>query len=542
MALTRIRTALITGTLSAPLTDVAVTMESDALADLPAVAPGEVAVLVLDPTAPNGESECVYVTAHDADATTATIVRGQEQAVGFGPARSHTSTTRWHLAPTPRDYDWGDASATIAIPTDDLTIIPLDTDGRIAKRIAVVSDTTGEPCSEWPDPADHLYERVAIVSAPGAASAGAWWKSDTPTPGTASIGGVFVALFTAIGEGNSVDLTYATLGYNFLSRAKVNGVEYVSDPLDDVYGPVTAGDGYAELSRLLVDLLAPFLANGVTIDVGTGVLSTDTVGAGSSIAFHPAQEPIAGVDLVAVLADGNPFADAAPAAAGKDGIICGMAAGRHGGLGAATYYDLADYAVAGMGTHLHENVASDAHRSWEFIAVPCETLQGITLANGAAWVPFGNGATRDSDILNSYQFGQMLNGFLQAVYADTGPEAAGTRRTVSAFIEPGGSVAVLTRPSGGLVEVIETDDDIALNADVHHDVILTVGGKAATLPALADVAVGTRFTVRNLSGGADCSLDPDGTDTIDGSNTPVAVPDGASVAVQATPSLGWRTL
>ena len=83
-----------------PLTNVATTMNSAGLANLPAVVAPDVAMITLDPNRVNGAPEIVQVTAHTASATSATIVRAQEGTA----ARQHNSGTFWVHAATAVDH------------------------------------------------------------------------------------------------------------------------------------------------------------------------------------------------------------------------------------------------------------------------------------------------------------------------------------------------------------------------------------------------------------------------------------------------------
>lgn len=92
----RITTNNVFGTITDnPLTNVAVTMNSAGLTNLPAVASAH-AVLVLDPLRTAGAPEIVVVTAHTGAATSATITRG---AYGTS-ARQHASGIAWVHAAT----------------------------------------------------------------------------------------------------------------------------------------------------------------------------------------------------------------------------------------------------------------------------------------------------------------------------------------------------------------------------------------------------------------------------------------------------------
>lgn len=96
----RVRADNVQGTITDnPLTNVATTMNSAGLANLPAIS-SQHAVLVLDPLRSAGAPEIVIVTAHTGAATSATITRG-----AYGTtARQHASGTLWVHAPTVEDF------------------------------------------------------------------------------------------------------------------------------------------------------------------------------------------------------------------------------------------------------------------------------------------------------------------------------------------------------------------------------------------------------------------------------------------------------
>lgn len=96
----RIRTDFVRGTITNdPLAIDGTTLNSAALASLPAISSPDIAVLILDPTA--SAPEVVHVTAHTSSATTATILRGRESSV----ARSHIQGTAFVHGATSNDFD-----------------------------------------------------------------------------------------------------------------------------------------------------------------------------------------------------------------------------------------------------------------------------------------------------------------------------------------------------------------------------------------------------------------------------------------------------
>lgn len=84
----------------APLTDVAVDINSSNLSDLPVISSPDILVIVLDPDGLNGAPEIVWVTNHTSLADFATISRGQEGSA----AREHPAGTYWIHAPTVQDF------------------------------------------------------------------------------------------------------------------------------------------------------------------------------------------------------------------------------------------------------------------------------------------------------------------------------------------------------------------------------------------------------------------------------------------------------
>lgn len=90
----RSRTNLVSGTLSVALAPGDTTMSSAGLANLAAITSTNHAVIVI-------ENEIIYVTAHTASATTATILRGQEGT----SAASHAQNIAWVHGPIVSDFD-----------------------------------------------------------------------------------------------------------------------------------------------------------------------------------------------------------------------------------------------------------------------------------------------------------------------------------------------------------------------------------------------------------------------------------------------------
>ena len=84
-----------------PLTNVATTLTSAGLAALPVIDTTNHAALILDPDGIHGAPEIVWVTAHSASSTTATIARAQEST----SAREHLRDTYWVHTATIYDFE-----------------------------------------------------------------------------------------------------------------------------------------------------------------------------------------------------------------------------------------------------------------------------------------------------------------------------------------------------------------------------------------------------------------------------------------------------
>lgn len=84
-----------------PLTAVATTLTSASLASAPTIGSTQHMALVLDPDGFAGAPEIVYITAHSAAATTATILRAQEGTT----ARQHDRDMAWVHSVTVKDFD-----------------------------------------------------------------------------------------------------------------------------------------------------------------------------------------------------------------------------------------------------------------------------------------------------------------------------------------------------------------------------------------------------------------------------------------------------
>jgi hypothetical protein len=98
----RVRSAFLGGLIEDnPLSSSATTLTSAGLASAPVIGSTQHMAIVLDPDGFSGSPEVVYITAHSAAASTATIVRGQEGST----ARAHDRDTPWVHSVTVKDFD-----------------------------------------------------------------------------------------------------------------------------------------------------------------------------------------------------------------------------------------------------------------------------------------------------------------------------------------------------------------------------------------------------------------------------------------------------
>src|SRR5260221_9873288 len=119
--MTRVKTPFISGTLlNNPLAIGETNMSSAALAGLATIASPDYAAIILDPAGSAGTPEVVWVTAHTAAATTATIARAMEGST----ARQHLLAVPWSHGPTIMDFTGKQgtalaSTATLTLPATD---------------------------------------------------------------------------------------------------------------------------------------------------------------------------------------------------------------------------------------------------------------------------------------------------------------------------------------------------------------------------------------------------------------------------------------
>lgn len=182
----RIQTAFVSGTISDnPLTVGATTLNSAGLSSLAAVVAPNIAAIVLDPAGIAGAPEIVWVTAHTAAATSATIVRAKEGTA----ARQHAVGIPWVHGPTLLDYEaampeWlevmstaGDTSTNGVHPSSNAAYLtplrPLTADvtiQTIVGSIGVQSGNVDVGVYEWDGTTMTLITSLGSTACPAAAT------------------------------------------------------------------------------------------------------------------------------------------------------------------------------------------------------------------------------------------------------------------------------------------------------------------------------------------------------------------------------------
>lgn len=171
----RVRSAFLGGLIEDnPLSSSATTLTSAGLASAPVIASTQHMVIVLDPDGYNGAPEVVYITAHSAAVTTATIVRGQEGST----ARAHDRDVPWVHSVTVKDFDAaGGGTGCIGLTTyrgaSNLTYSVTTT----AAAMADV-DATNLTVTFTAPPSGKVLVRLEALSDPPSANAMHWGLRD----------------------------------------------------------------------------------------------------------------------------------------------------------------------------------------------------------------------------------------------------------------------------------------------------------------------------------------------------------------------------
>lgn len=240
-------------------------------------------------------------------------------------------------------------------------------DGKLAHHNFVFTATVADPSKTaigvLPDPelVDES-ERITFKSADGAVPASIVWRDHFESAAVLPLGNLFMSIIGAVGGSGVIDLTTATLGHPFVSKAVVDGDTLDSDPIDDTF-TIDGGDGYAGVVALITALLAPHQDLGADLDLGAGMLYSPTIGPAGTIGWDPGQEAIPGTSGDVDLTDPGVIA----VTPGLDtDRVCGAADAQNGGLDAHHWFDLEDYLFVGAGeegTHNHTNNAQASQRT-----------------------------------------------------------------------------------------------------------------------------------------------------------------------------------
>lgn len=187
--MSRIRTGFVSGVIDDnPLLIGATTLNSSTLDDLAEVASPDIAAIILDPAGSAGAPEIVWVTAHTAAATSATIARAKEGTT----ARQHAQNVAWVHGPTTTDYIHTREFLVNAVRKSSATSVPYTA---LADWDAVVLGN-GDYCTfNFLVPADWTaFETIEVLIHPDATETISWdatsdWATvgDTYPHGTDSV-------------------------------------------------------------------------------------------------------------------------------------------------------------------------------------------------------------------------------------------------------------------------------------------------------------------------------------------------------------------
>jgi len=297
----------------APLTNVATTVNSAGFSALPVITNPDFGWLVLDPEGSAGTPEIVQMTAHSSSATSGTVVRGQQTALGGSTARQHEVGTKWVLALTPSDLAYllnkilttkGD----IAVFGTDVTRLPAGSNGQVLTSQS--TETTGLQWATLTDPGTVLTTKGDLLG--------------TQTGGTlaripvGSNGATLTAL-SSDGEGvawetkgafatDTQDRDNATTTYSFvtdlaIAHTFISGRKYKitlswqRSSATNVTGEVCIRVGGAvvleaqvtgDAQRQTLTYVSSSLTGSVTVDVGVRATAVGTYGIeGTSVTRRP---------------------------------------------------------------------------------------------------------------------------------------------------------------------------------------------------------------------------------------------------------------
>lgn len=223
-----------------PLTSGATTLNSAGLATMPVVGSTQHMAVVLDPDGFGGAPEVVYVTAHSAAATSATVLRAQEGTT----ARQHDRDTVWVHSVTVKDYDGSgggsgligftqyNPAANATITTTSTTFVDLD-----ATNLVVAF--TGPPSGRV------LVRLSCLAQGPSSSGSNNWWWNLRDSVGDVANSEMYVSNYagTAMRWNTAIEIVSLTPGtaYSWKWGAKLvsagTGTLYVGRTAGTPQGP-----------------------------------------------------------------------------------------------------------------------------------------------------------------------------------------------------------------------------------------------------------------------------------------------------------------
>lgn len=178
----RVRANFVKGTLTSSLDGSDTSMDSAELADLPAISSAEHAAISI-------EEEIVWVTAHTASATTATILRAQEGT----SAASHSNGASWVHAPTAKDIAPAfigcrlRQSGTQNIATSTEVIILFDTEDFDTHGFHSTASNTGRITIPTGMAGKYLFVAALSYSSNATGTRQGWFRKNGTTSQTADL-------------------------------------------------------------------------------------------------------------------------------------------------------------------------------------------------------------------------------------------------------------------------------------------------------------------------------------------------------------------
>lgn len=239
----RLYTNFVSGTLTSTVTAGETTIASTGLSALPVVTAPDIAVIAIDPDGAGLGPEIVYVTAHTAAATSATVTRAEEGTTGL----AHTSSTPWRHVVTDVDLE--------RLDTIEADVTAAEAD--IVTNTADIATNTADVATNVTD----IATNVTNIATNAAAS-----------------GRVEVVVYTSSG-------TFVKAGYTWARNAKVTVTGGGGGGQGNIASTNNTGGNSGAAGGTAIDYLTlASMASSVTVTVGAGTAGTVGTGAASDAA------------------------------------------------------------------------------------------------------------------------------------------------------------------------------------------------------------------------------------------------------------------